>query len=188
VEIAVPEAAARRDERSLLSRARGGDADAFLALVEPYDRGLRALAFRLLGEADLMDEALQTAYANAFRGIRSFRGRAAVSTWLYRVAYNACLDELRRQARRPEPSLLSDVAASAETDPAERIAGRLDLGAALRALPVDLRAPVLLVDGEGLTYPEAARVLGIPEGTVASRLGRARAALRAALTDRREDR
>src|SRR5687767_11770270 len=130
---------AARDERSLLGLARGGDADAFLALVEPYDRGLRALAFRLLADAELMDEALQNAYYNAFRGIRSFRGRAAVSTWLYRIAYNACLDELRRQARAAAPTPDADATSTAGGgDPADDVPGRLDLAAALRSLPVDL--------------------------------------------------
>jgi RNA polymerase sigma-70 factor (ECF subfamily) len=187
--MAVRHPATRDDERTLLVRARRGDADAFLALVEPHDRGLRALAFRLLGDRELMDEALQNAYANAFAGIGTFGGRAAVSTWLYRIAYNACLDELRRLARMPElvPLAEQSAAASTDGDGDPDLPVRLDLAAALRTLPVELRAPVLLVDGHGFSYPEAADVLGVPEGTVASRLNRARAALRAALADERED-
>jgi len=179
--MALREATVRPDERSLLSRAQSGDADAFISLLEPYDRGLRALAFRLLAETEAMDEVLQTAYANAFRGIRSFRGRATVATWLYRIAYNACLDELRRRARTPEAVPFTDEAPGFAPDLAAEVSTRLDLAVALRALPVELRAPVLLVDGEGFSYPEAAAVLGLPEGTVASRLHRARTALRAAL-------
>jgi RNA polymerase sigma-70 factor (ECF subfamily) len=185
--MAVRHPATRDDERTLLVRARRGDADAFLALVEPHDRGLRALAFRLLGDRELMDEALQNAYANAFAGIGTFGGRAAVSTWLYRIAYNACLDELRRLARTPELVPLAEESAAHSTDGDADVPARIDLAAALRALPLELRAPVLLVDGHGFSYPEAADVLGVPDGTVASRLNRARAALRAALADERED-
>ena len=166
-------------ERALLTRARDGDGDAFVALLRPYDRALRGLAFRLLGDADAMDDVLQTAYANAFRALPRFGGRASVSTWLYRIVTNACLDQLRRGGGAREE--LRESATGGASDPAEDVAGRLDLEAALAALPADERAVVLLVDAAGLSYAEAANALGVREGTVASRLHRARGALRAAL-------
>lgn len=173
----VPQTITSLDERRLLRDARSGDADAFLALVRPHDRALRGLAYRLLGEAGLMDDALQSAYLAAFRSLRAFRGESSVATWLYRIAYNACLDELRRRERRPELEL-ADPAGAASPDPADLAAGRVDLEGALASLPAEARAAVLLVDGDGFSYRDAAGILGVAEGTVASRLHAGRAALR----------
>jgi RNA polymerase sigma-70 factor, ECF subfamily len=174
-----------------VAQARAGDAEAFVALIRRHDRPLRALAFRLLGDRDLMDDALQEAYVNAFRALPRFRGQSKVETWLYRVVYNACLDELRRG--RANPTAPVDVAAVAavEGDPAEAAGISGALADALASLPADQRAAVLLVDCEGFDYRGAAEVLGVRVGTVASRLSRARAALRHALstgTEGAEDR
>ncbi len=171
---------------SVVERARRGDQEAFAALVRHYDRGLRALAYRLLGDRDRMDDALQEAYVKAFRALPRFRGESDVGTWLYRIAYNACLDELER-SRKVVHLPLAEVADMAqETEPVERLATRRALAAALAALPVEDRAAVLLVDAEGFSYADAAQILAVPEGTVASRLNRARASLRRALGDRPE--
>jgi RNA polymerase sigma-70 factor, ECF subfamily len=166
-------------ESALLERARRGDPDAFVQLLQPVDRGLRALAFRLLGTREAMDDALQEAYGKAFRSLGGFRSGSSLSTWLYRIVYNTCQDEVRR--RKPELPLDGrDGAAPGHEDEVVR---RIDLEAALAALPADLRALVLLVDAEGMDYRSAGDVLGIPPGTVGSRLNRARASLRAALAE-----
>jgi RNA polymerase sigma-70 factor (ECF subfamily) len=143
------------------------------AVIDANDRGLRALAFRLLGDRDAMDDVLQEAYAKAFRGVARFRGESSASTWLYRIVYNACLDQLRRRTSEELP-----VDAPASTVDLDL---RLDLAHALGALAPDERAAVLLVDANGFDYATAARILGIPAGTLASRLNRARAELRATL-------
>ena len=175
---------ADQPEVGLAERAGDGDSDAFWSLVEPHDRGLRALAYRLLGDRDLMDDALQEAYLKAFRAVRSFRGDSAVASWLYRIVYNACLDQLRRaRRRRHDPLEAAGERSSPGPDPAEVATHRHDLGAALASLPPDMRAAVLLVDAEGMDYGEAAGILGIPRGTLASRLNRARDRLRDALAD-----
>jgi RNA polymerase sigma-70 factor, ECF subfamily len=174
-------------EARLLERARGGDARAFEALVRRYDAALRSLAFRLLGDRDRMDDALQEAYVKAFRGLPSFRGESRLGTWLHRIAYNACVDELERSRKvvrlpldelgdRPDPAAPLDAAAES----------RSELADALRALPLEERAAVLLVDAHDFTYEEAADVLGVPPGTIASRLNRARPRLRRALGGRLE--
>jgi RNA polymerase sigma-70 factor (ECF subfamily) len=155
------------------------DVDAFVALLREYDLQHRRLTFRLLGDRDRMDDVLQEAYARAFRALPRFRGSAAIGTWLYRIVYNTCLDELRRSGARKEVSL--DEWRERVPIRGERVEERLDLEAALAALPVELRAVVLLVDADELSYDEAAEVLGIPPGTVASRLSRARDALKGAL-------
>jgi RNA polymerase sigma-70 factor, ECF subfamily len=158
-------------------RARRLDADAFIELVMRSDQSHRRLAFRLLGDRDRMDDVLQEAYTRAFRALSSFRGESSLETWLYRIVYNACIDDLRRRTHKERPLEEWDVGAP-EHDHAEE---RLDLAAALASLPAELRTVVLLVDAEGLSYSEAAAVVGVPAGTVASRLNRARAALHAAL-------
>jgi RNA polymerase sigma-70 factor, ECF subfamily len=162
-----------------LRRARRGDAESFVALVRRSDRSHRRLAFRLLGDRAQMDDALQEAYARAFRALPRFRGHASLETWLYRIVYNACVDELRRTRSRNEVAL--EELQSGAAGRSEAVERRLDLEAALAALPVELRAVVLLVDAEGLSYDETADVLGVPAGTVASRLSRARDALKAAM-------
>jgi RNA polymerase sigma-70 factor, ECF subfamily len=167
---------------ALLDRARRGDQEAFAAVIRHYDPGLRTLAYRLLGDRDGMDDALQEAYVKAFRALPRFRGDSKLGTWLYRIAYNACLDELKRSHRvvqLPLEELAGPGGSSA--DPGEAVAQRQDLAQALAALPPDERATVLLVDAQGFDYKDAASVLGVPAGTVASRLSRARAGLRRAM-------
>jgi RNA polymerase sigma-70 factor, ECF subfamily len=168
----------------VVEQARRGDRDAFAELVRHYDGGLRALAYRLLGDRDRMDDVLQETYVRAFRGLPGFRGRSRVGTWLYRIAYNACLDELGR-AGRVVHLPLAEVAELVDPRPgiAETVAWRRDLAAALAELAPADRAAVLMVDAQGFGYRDAGEVLGVPEGTVASRLNRARAALRRALED-----
>ena len=173
------------EEAVVLDRARAGDRDAFSELVRRHDRGLRALAYRLLGDRDRMDDALQEAYVRAFRALPRFRGDSSVATWLYRIVYNACLEELGRTRR-----MADDVRLDAVVEPADPSAQLEDavvlrsrLADALAELPLEDRGAVLLVDAQGFDYRSAGEVLGIPEGTVASRLNRARAALRRALED-----
>ena len=168
-----------------LARARRGDEGAFAALVRHYDTGLRRLAYRLLGDRARMDDALQEAYLSAYRALPRFRGDSSLGTWLYRIAYNACLDELKRTREVVDLENVRD-RAQADGDPIDALSLRQTLAAALTALPLEDRTAVLLVDANGFDYRSAAEVLGIPEGTVASRLNRARAALRQTLQNERK--
>jgi RNA polymerase sigma-70 factor (ECF subfamily) len=169
----------------LIERARRGDEEAFAALIRHYDSGLRALAYRLLGDRSRMDDALQEAYVKAYRALPDFRGAARLGTWLYRIAYNACMDELRRGPQATQVAL-ADTAEPEDPAPGppEQVAFRQELSNALAALSPADRAAVLLIDLQGFSYEEAGDVLGIATGTVASRLNRARAALRSSLGDR----
>jgi RNA polymerase sigma-70 factor (ECF subfamily) len=170
---------------AILDRARGGDHEAFAALVRLYDAKLRGLAFRVLGDRDRMDDALQEAYVRAFRALPRFRGDARMGTWLFRITYNACLDELARGRKVTHVSLDELVEqASGAPQPSEDLAIRAEVAAALRALPEDERAVVFLVDVHGFDYAGAAEIVGVPVGTVASRLNRARLSLRRALRGR----
>jgi len=166
----------------VVERARRGDHRAFTEIVTWYDDRLRALAYRLLRDRDRMDDVLQEAYMKAFRALPGYRGESSLSTWLFRITYNACMDDLRR-TKPTVPLLLEDGVdtASPAPGPAELAVDRDTLAGALAALPPDQRAAVLLVDAYGLDYGEAADVLGVAPGTIGSRLTRARAALRRVL-------
>lgn len=164
----------------VVARARRGDQDAFAGIVGHYDRRLRAVAFRLLGDRDRMDDVLQEVYVKAFRSLPGFKGDSALGTWLYRITYNTCLDDLRRQPA-PAAGDLDETVADPASGPADIAVRRHDLAAALDRLPPDQRTAVLLVDAYGLDYAGAAGVLGVRSGTIGSRLSRARTVLRAAL-------
>jgi RNA polymerase sigma-70 factor, ECF subfamily len=167
---------------AVLERARGGDHEAFAAVVRLYDAKLRGLAFRLLGDRDRMDDALQEAYVRAFRALPRFRGDARVGTWLFRITYNACLDELARGRKVVWVSLDELVEqASDDPEPADFLGDHSEVVTALRALPPDERTVMLLVDVHGFDYASAAEIVGVPVGTVASRLNRARQSVRQAL-------
>ena len=172
---------------AVIEQAKRGDQRAFEAIVRHYDPGLRALAYRLLGDTQRMDDALQNAYLRAFRALPRFRGESKLSTWLYRIAYNACLDELN-SSRRIVHLPLETLRERADSAPAvgETVTGRADLGQALASLSPEDRAAVLMVDAQGFAYRDAAQAIGVPEGTIASRLNRARTILRTALEDRVE--
>ena len=160
-------------------RAATGDEVAFVEIVRRHDCALRRLAFRLLGDRDAMDDVLQEAYLKAIASIASFRGQASPRTWLYRIVYNTSLDQLRRRRRQPVAPYID----AATRDSSEQTDLRLSLAEALGALAPEERATVLLVDAEGLSYEEAAAVIGVAAGTIGSRLSRARAALRRALRE-----
>jgi RNA polymerase sigma-70 factor (ECF subfamily) len=167
---------------SVLDRARVGDHEAFAAVVRLYERRLRGIAFRVLGDRDRMDDALQEAYVRAFRALPRFRGDARIGTWLFRITYNACLDELaktRKTAHLPLDELVEQASEDPELE--RSLDARRDLASAFGALSSDERAAVFLVDVEGFDYAAASKILEVPVGTVASRLNRARKALRTAL-------
>lgn len=138
-----------------------------------------AVCRRLTGnDADALDAAQEALIAIA-RGLERFDGRAAFTTWAYRVATNACLDELRRRRRRPEPGLpeVLDREPGTASSGVDGVADHLDVDRALRELPMEFRAPVVLRDLGGLDYAQIAEVLDIPPGTVRSRIARGRAQL-----------
>jgi RNA polymerase sigma-70 factor (ECF subfamily) len=153
---------------------------AFVDFLAEYDRHLRAVAFRLLGDVEVVDDVLQEAYLKAFAALPRFRGESSLGTWLHRIVHNTCMDELRRRRRLAERPY-DDCAPAGDGDSGDITAERADLAAGLAELSEELRAAVVLVDGYGMPYAAAARVLGIPAGTVGSRAFRARAALRRSL-------
>ncbi len=185
------------DDSALLAAARDGDRSSLdLLLRRHYDR-IFAVCRRITGhDADAADAA-QEAMIAIVRGLSTFDGRSSFGTWVYRIATNASLDELRRRRRRPLPGI--DTAGHgddavqvehADPDAGARVEGlgdRMLLDAALAGLAEDFRVPVVLRDVGDLDYGEIAEVLGVPIGTVKSRIARGRAALAASL-DRTHDR
>jgi RNA polymerase sigma-70 factor (ECF subfamily) len=170
---------------ALVAEAQRGDADAFMALLETHDRMLRSIAFRVLGDRDQMDDALQEVALKAFAALPKFRGQSSFSTWLYRIAYNTCLNRLRGAGRTvslPDCDE-EDRLRLSSGDSAEAVIRRIELAAALGSLTPEQRAVVALVLEEGLDHHTAAEVLDIPMGTVASRLAAARSALRRFLSE-----
>jgi len=164
----------------LVARAVAGDATALNDLLRlHYDR-VHAICLRMTGnEADALD-ACQEALIAIVRGLARFDQRSAFATWAYRVATNACLDELRRRRRRPIASV-DEATAIEHRDLPESAPERLDVQAALARLPIEFRAAVVLRDLAGMSYDEIAATLDVPPGTVRSRIARGRAALAAAL-------
>jgi RNA polymerase sigma-70 factor (ECF subfamily) len=174
------------DDADLAARAARGDRRALELLLDRHADRIHALCRRVVADPQDALDATQEAMIAVVRGIRSFDGRSAFTTWLYRVATNAALDELRRRHRRAVPTDLAD----AERDRGRRVIGpparsslddvvaaQLDVDAALAAIPDDFRVAVVLRDLCDLEYSEIAEILGIPPGTVRSRIARGREAL-----------
>jgi RNA polymerase sigma-70 factor, ECF subfamily len=170
----------------VLEAARRGDRRALeIILLGHYDR-VHALCRRMLGnESDALD-ATQDALLSAVRSVARFDGRSSFGTWIYRIATNACLDELRRRRRRPLVGLPAEAEddwnpprafGDSGRDPADEASAHVDIDAAMRRLASEHRVAVVLRDLCDLTYDEIAVILDVPMGTVRSRIARGRAAL-----------
>ena len=166
----------------LVGRYLGGEPAAFESLVRRHERRVYNVAYRMLGREDYARDATQEAFLTALRKLGSFRGEAAFTTWLHRVTLNTCYDILRRRGKNPRldaEQALEQGPASA--DHSESVAAAIDVQRALRLVPGDYRAAVILHDVHDLPYEEVAEVLGVPVGTVKSRIHRGRVALARAL-------
>lgn len=164
----------RVDDGVLLDAARAEDVEAFAELVRRHQAAVFRVALRLLGsDADAQD-ATQDTFVAAWRGLRGFRGESAVSTWLYRIVTNRCLNALA--ARRPTEVLDADTPSVGGAP--EQVAEQRERFAAVAAqvgrLPAEQRAALVLRDFEGLAYAEIAEVLGITIAAVKGRIHRAR--------------
>lgn len=164
---------------AVLAAARRGDAQAFTEVLRHHDRELRLLAFRLLGDQQQMEDALQDAAIRAYRALPRFRGRSSIGTWLHRIVYTTCIDHLRRRPGLMEsPSPAAEEVADPDSDPLDRLVAWERLDAALGALPPNQRVALLLIDQEGYDYQTAGEIVGVPAGTVSSRVSTARATVR----------
>ncbi len=182
------------DDRALLAAHVAGDPEAFGVLFGRHRDRLWAVALRTLGDPEEAADALQDAMISAFRRADSYRGDAAVTTWLHRVVVNACLDRVRRRrARAAEPLpddleeharrgalATADTSRAGGTDPVAAVLDEEQRAAVLRALGTlgpDQRAALVLVDMQGYSVAEAAEILGCAPGTVKSRCARGRSRL-----------
>ena len=166
------------DDATLVTRAVDGDRRALELLLDRHADRIHAVCRRIVAHREDALDATQEAMIAIARGITRFDGRAAFGTWCYRIATNAALDELRRKQRRPMPADPDGPEpAVPETGPADVVAARLDVDAALRHVPDEFRVAVVLRDLCDLDYAEIAEVLDIPPGTVRSRISRGRAIL-----------
>ncbi len=169
------------DDRALVTRASAGNRAALEVLLDRHADRIHAVCRRIVGNSDDALDAAQEAMIAIARSVGRFDGRAAFTTWIYRIATNAALDELRRRARRPQPMETLPEPAMAATPLDDRVGARLDIDAALALVPDDFRVAVVLRDLCDLDYAEIAAVLDVPAGTVRSRIARGRAALAQAL-------
>ena len=173
------------DER-LVRRYIEGDGSAFAALVRRHESRLYNVCLRVLGDPDDARDATQDAFLAALRRINQFRGDAAFTTWMHRIAINACYAVLRRRRRQPMLHLVGedrpqhDVGTPAP-DHADDVARAVDVAAALAALPEEFRVALVLADVQDMPYDDIAAVLDVPIGTVKSRVHRGRVALARAM-------
>jgi RNA polymerase sigma-70 factor (ECF subfamily) len=179
------------DESALIQSAKSGDHEAFNRLVLAYQDMVYNHAYAILGGSDSAEDAVQESFIKAFRGLNGYRG-GSFRAWLLRITTNTCYDELRRSNHRQdvddwqvgedgEEYELLDLLPSPELSPDAQLE-QSELMAAiqrgLQRLPVEYRAAAIIVDVLGFDYAEAAASLGVPVGTVKSRLARARQGLR----------
>lgn len=170
--------AAAASDADLIAAHAAGDPHAFSEIVRRHRDRMWAVALRTMRDPDEAADALQDALISAYRAAAKFRAESQVTTWLHRIVVNACLDRIRRRQARPtvplpeegpEPAAPGDAMADRET--------RLVVATALAELPDDQRKPIVLVDMHGYSVADAARLLGIAEGTVKSRCARGRTKL-----------
>jgi RNA polymerase sigma-70 factor (ECF subfamily) len=188
-----------RTEKHLLEKAKNGDVEAFESLVESYQKKAFNIAYRMIGNYDDASDLTQEAFIRIYKSISNFKEQSSLSTWIYRIITNVCLDELRRRKNRNIVSIdegikLDDsevkrqIESGAPTpeEMAERNEMKKVVAEAIKTLSDEHRTVILLRDIQGFSYEEIARIVECPEGTVKSRINRARQALKDILKTKRE--
>jgi len=170
-------AAALTEDAHLIAACRRGEARAMEMLYHQYKRRVFGMAHRIVGTSDA-EEVAQEVFVRVFRGLATFRGDSALSTWIYRLTVNAALSHLARRGRRHEvgDDGLTELPAPPITERDSALAARIE--AALAQLPPGYRAILVLHDVEGLSHEECATILECRIGTCKSQLHKARARMR----------
>ena len=182
-------------EQQLVLRAKAGDDEAFAQLMRDNEKRIYNLTLRMTGNPDDAMDLAQEAFLNAWRGLKFFKGDSSFSTWVYRLASNACIDHLRRQKRRQDISAPMPVDEEDDSQPdipddrfqpeqeLERQELRNAVYAGLEQLSDEHRQVLVMREINGLSYQEIADVLDLEAGTVKSRIARARNSLRKILLE-----
>ena len=167
-------------DAELVRRHVSGDRAAFPILVERHQQRVYNLSYRMLGKPEDAADAAQEVFLTCYRKLAGFRGASAFTTWLHRVTANVCYDALRKRSRE-EPVDLEEATDLPAPDTTEALAGAIDVQRALGRVPPEFRSVLVLHDVQGVPYEDVAEALGVPVGTVKSRLHRGRVALGRAL-------
>ena len=168
----------------LVASARDGDLRAFETIVRRYQADVWRLAYHLLHDESAAEDVTQEAFVRVYRFLPRYRGDSKFSTWMFSVARNCALDEIRRSQRRRRTL---ERAKGESTPTSYEASARLEVREALADLPLELREPVVWIDMFGASYQEVAHVMGMPVGTIKSRVHRARELLAAALLPKTQE-
>ncbi|MGQ9632264.1 MAG: RNA polymerase sigma factor [bacterium] len=163
-------------DASLVAMCQSGNMGAFEELVRRYQRRIYNLVCRTMGSTEGSEDIAQEVFLKAYKSIGKFKGRSNFYTWLFRIAINTCIDEMRKRQRKAQTLELSEAADCGEDPRGEDIRGRLS--AALASLSPGHRMILTLREVEGFSYGEIAEIIGCRVGTVKSRLSRAREELK----------
>ncbi|HOM03599.1 MAG TPA: sigma-70 family RNA polymerase sigma factor [Acetivibrio sp.] len=186
-------------EKELIDRAKKGDVEAFEQLIEGCQKKVFNIAFRMLGNYDDASELAQEVFLKAYKSIKNFKGDSLFNTWIYKVATNACLDEIRKRKNKKVVFLDEDIEFNGneikrqikdDSPGPELTAEDNELKRAVKdsinMLSEEYRTVIVLRDIQGFSYEEISQIIKCPEGTVKSRINRARQALKKILQQKKE--
>jgi len=165
-----------KSDTELMSLLADGDSGCLDELMKRHQDLVFSVAYRMMSDRESALDATQDVFINVFRKAKYFRGDSALSTWIYRVTMNVCYDSLRKRKRHPTESLPehADPPDATGEDPYSSVELRPSIQEALDSIPNEFKAAVILSDIEGLSIAEMEMVLGVPSGTVKSRVFRGR--------------
>jgi RNA polymerase sigma-70 factor (ECF subfamily) len=173
-------------DAELVARVVDGDHQAFETVMRSHEDRVFSVCLRIMGDREKALDATQETFLTVFRKAGQFKGDAALGTWIYRISVNTCYDQIRKAKRRPSESLPDyiDPSDPSAEDALDSAALRPEIERALLEVPDEFRAAVVLFDIEGLGMAEVAKILGVPVGTVKSRVFRGRRLLAKRLGNR----
>lgn len=187
------------NDNDLVKRAKDGDVEAFERLVEGYQKKVFNIAYRMLGNYDDASELAQEALIKIYKSIKSFKEESSLSTWIYRITTNVCLDELRKRKSKAVVYIDENIRSEDEEinrqiednkptpdQKAEQNELRKTINTAIQSLSQEHKIVIILRDIQGLSYDEIAEILKCPPGTVKSRINRARLSLKEILLSKKE--
>jgi RNA polymerase sigma-70 factor (ECF subfamily) len=187
------------EEKELVEMARAGDVKAFELLIEGCEKKVFNIAYRMIANYEDASELAQEVFIKAFKSIGKFKGDSLFSTWIYKITTNVCLDEIRKRKNRKVISLDENIVYEGneikrqlkDEEPGPEIKAESNeikkaVKESINELPEDYKTVIILRDIQGFSYEEIARIISCPEGTVKSRINRARQALKKILEHKRE--